>query len=193
MEVGPCAGWRVRRWTDADKDSAPMQLALDLARRYELGPRGLADLLRLAAVSLEGGVYMDSDTVPLLPLDGYVGDRAGWVGTSEDTRGGRTLHTSSFGFPKGDPFLSLVWARAEQALRRGVRSDHHVAGPHAWRSARNVAGGSIPEVDYSFANTLAGDLQRAMARAQEFDADELRERFPGVPVLHVTFYTAREA
>jgi mannosyltransferase OCH1-like enzyme len=180
--------WEVRRWVD--DEGGLVHLVHELAEQYHLGPRGAADLLRVMVVSLVGGIYMDSDTVPLLPLTPYA-DRPGWIGTSEQTRDSRALANASFGFAAADPFLAAVWQHAHDQLAHGIRSDHHVAGPHAWRKVWETST-RPPPIDYSFTNVSDTDLQHTMGKARPFDTDALRERFPGVPVLHVVFSAARE-
>lgn len=187
--------WTIQRWTDNSLDSVgsahPLVRTLRAAGRVGMTPRGTADLLRVQAVSLFGGLYFDSDTVPLQPLDRFVGDRGGWIGTAPRTEGTRTIANASFGFPAGHPFLGRVWEYAEDALARGVHSDSHIAGPHAWRKVLSSTSASLT-VDYTFANEWDRDLQRTMGAGKRFDLDALRLRFPEVPVLHIVFYTRVE-
>src|SRR5699024_12275342 len=57
----------MRRWTDDDLDGTATGR---ICRRHPgLAPVVIADLLRVEAVSLYGGLYMDSDTIPLRSLD----------------------------------------------------------------------------------------------------------------------------
>lgn len=188
------ADWDVFRWTDETvrDSSAPFRRTAQVAERLKLSPRCLADLIRVQAVSLFGGLYFDTDTVPLRPLDQYVGSRGNWVGTAERTRGTRTLANASFGFRANDSFLEEVWNHADEALRRGVTSDHHVAGPRVWRSVWEQLDPWAPQIDYTFANEWDRDLQKTMGAARPFDLDELRHRFPSTSVLHVVWYYRQE-
>src|SRR5690606_9932007 len=71
--------WTVYRWTD---DSLLSQFV-----DPTLSPRSRADFMRLVALSMRGGIYTDSDTLPLLPLDGLVGDRSDWIASYPESVG----------------------------------------------------------------------------------------------------------
>lgn len=180
--------WVIRRWTDAAVASSMRSLP-EVAKRHGLNARGLADLVRIMAVSLWGGVYMDSDTIPLQPLEEWVGDRPAWVATSAP-EAPLVLENARFGFPPGHPFLLAAWAVAERALQRGVRNEHFVAGPRAFRAAHHVE---------PWVQTPAWELlwTTSMAQAQRLIEDypasaaSLRVRFPATPVIHVSGRSAR--
>lgn len=204
---------QVRRWTDIDQfaPKSPIAESVRLASCYQLSSRALADLIRVQVVNRFGGLYFDSDTVPLRPLDAYLprpaahsgvpalsqpAEQPAWIGSAPATRDTTRIANASFGFPARHPFLLDVWKTALDALARGVRSDFAVAGPMAWgRVLRDYLRkhGPVIDVDYRFENeTRDASIQRRMGKAEPFDSREraqLSERYPGCPVLHVTFYS----
>jgi hypothetical protein len=142
----------------------------------------VADLMRVMAVSLYGGVYADTDTMPLQPLDSWVGDRPGWVGASPHSREHHVLSNATFGFPPGAPFLADVWRYAADALARGVTNEHFVAGPHAFREVWE-RDRSLAEVSWDFEGAWDPWLKR-MVLSGDFDLERVRAAFPDAPVLH---------
>lgn len=184
--------WTVVRWTNSIVEKSPLSICGKIAEHFGLGPRGLADLIRLAAVFRYGGLYFDTDTIPLRPLSEFVGSRRPWIGTDEREEGTRALINASFGFPPAHPFLSEVWVLAGEALQRGVTNEHWVAGPRTWRKAMNTGRFSDVEIDYRFRTEPRNpSMQRTIGTAAAFDLDKLRESYPNELTLHIIFTAAR--
>lgn len=113
--------WTVRTWTSAAMSSTDALPATE--------PVLIADFLRLEKVLDYGGVYVDSDTWPLRPLDPLTGDVPTWVST---IRPG-LVNNAAFGARPGDPFLEAVWEQAVYRLRNNThRRLNYIAGPPLW-------------------------------------------------------------
>lgn len=101
------------------------------------------DLLRMWAISTYGGIWMDLDILPLIPLSSMVG-RSGWVCAHAGERGS-TLVTQQalFGLPAGNPVTRWLSQHAVEQLQSGVRNAHFIAGPRAFRLAENAFPGAV--------------------------------------------------
>lgn len=176
--------FEVRFWDDQALAGTPLQKYVDLVEPVTDDYRLKADLYRLAVVAYYGGIYADSDAIPLHSLDHLVGHRRGWVGSGPETEKSPTLINAHFGMPKGHPFLSLVMELALDALKRGVTNPHWVAGPRQFRTAYTMAP-SLIDTYWNFVTTVEGE-DRAMVRGNKpLDLDRLREKYPDSPILHV--------
>ena len=172
--------WRALRWTEATILGTPLERTLDAARRLDLHPRGIADLLRVQAVSMHGGFYMDSDMVPLgqpLPTD-----LAGWVLSTPESQHQSVLCNGAFGFHAGHPFLATVRDHAVRALARGVRNEHFIAGPRAFRYAYDRH-----EVTVHWALTMWKKKaeRKAVAAGADLNTGRLRYEATDLRAVHV--------
>lgn len=171
--------WQMLRWTDET-----LPVGFIKVRKYAeskgLPPRGIADLLRLYVVALYGGVYVDSDTVPLRDIKTF-SDTGSWIGATEKEVGTSVLNNAVFGFSPGHPFLTRVWREAELALKKGVTNEHFVAGPRAFRKAWNAE--AVP-LRFGFEVSTKSAHQR-MLYQNGIDRELLKEEFPDTPVLHI--------
>lgn len=187
-------GLTVRRWTNDDLAGT---LTHRLISRYPfLTPVKIADFLRIEVVSLYGGMYMDSDTVPLRPLDEYVGDRPAWIGqgpTNPRLRGkeyeqaARLINNAAFGFPAHHPFLTDLWDSSTAALGRGIKGTFNLAGPRAYR--REVDRGvhtdvQVPRGPFISKNRFDKTEERKLGRP--FTTAEMRDRHPEAVVAHLS-------
>jgi len=91
---------------------------------------------------------------------------------------------ATFGFPKAHEFVAEVWEHAQEALDRGVKNEHYVAGPEAFGKVYRGYTGDPVNIDYRFETEWTRDLQK-MVLGCNIDVESLRERFPEAPVLHV--------
>lgn len=162
--------WNVMRWTD----DHPLE-ALRLGHGLE--GRGIADLVRLEVLTAHGGVYVDTDTVPLRPLHALVGTRRAWVARPAREANGLVLQNGFTGAPPGHRFQREVWRLAQTNLRRGVTNPHFVAGPRAMRAVARRHFGLVEELTYE-------DLPLNGRRIAE---PELLTLFPDQPVVHAPF------
>lgn len=175
--------WQTVLWTEQAIRDTPIEPYWRAIKPLSEDPRLLADLLRLVIVGLYGGVYTDSDAVPLSSLEEWVGARNGWIGTGPETQGSPTLINAAFGAPAGHPFLSRVLMLGQAALLRGVTNPHWVAGPRQFRAAYSQA--QDMDVSYDFVTTVDA-AARAMVRGDRpIDLGWMRSRWPESPILHV--------
>lgn len=176
-------GLTVRRWTNDDLAGT---LTHRLISRYPfLTPVKIADFLRIEVVSLYGGMYMDSDTVPLRPLDEYVGDRPAWIGQGPVDPD--LVNNAAFGFPAHHPFLTDLWTNATAALGRGVKGTFNLAGPRAYR--REVNRGEHADVEVPrgpFISKYRKDKEQEMKMGRPFTTAEMRDRHPEAVVAHLS-------
>jgi mannosyltransferase OCH1-like enzyme len=171
-------------WTNEEARSAFPEL---VARFDDRGGdrRVLPDLLRLELVHRFGGVYVDSDTVPLRALEDLWAPReaGAWVGAQDGWQGHQGLLNSAFGAVPGHPFVGRVLASGYANLERGLKSPHHIAGPvvfkNVWRE------GTYPiDVLSGFNMTYDRHNVRQM-RMCEPDLEALRVDVPNAPLAHV--------
>lgn len=195
-------GLTMRRWTNDELEGT---LTRRLLRAHPfLAPVQLADLLRIEVTSLHGGLYMDSDTVPLRSLEEYVGDRPGWLGqgptdtskTGEDLeRAARFVNNATFGFPAHHPLLGQLWETATNALARGVTRTFDIAGPTAYRRALEadpVSAASVELPRGPFVSKRRADKREERKLGRPFTTDELRERYPDALVAHLSMVSWME-
>ena len=93
-----------------------------------------ADFLRLEVVSKLGGVYVDSDTVPLpgAQMDDLFGERPGWSVLLNNPINPGEVNNGVFGFPAWHPFLHRVWEASAERLPRRYKRYSSIAGPAVW-------------------------------------------------------------
>lgn len=208
--------WIVHHWTDETLQDHPLLRAVvghyappfGTHRQYDhpnashdrpdpYGPRtpgpmswrGTSDMLRLWLVHLFGGVYMDCDTLPLRDLH-TLADRTAWIGEAahnEHTKNRTVIWNGGFGMPAHHPFSTAVLLHADAQLARGVRDDHHVAGPRAFRQVLNrLPHTRRPEVIRTFGLEPPAAVNRMVKGDHlEIDWTGLRELFPEpIAVIH---------
>lgn len=153
------------------------------ADRLGLGVRGTADLLRLRILQEHGGVYADSDTMPLVTgpdLTRHLEGDQLWFGTWQG-KAPAVIENGVIGAPAHDPGLARVLAYASDALRRGVTRDHDVAGPAA--CARALRGDQVQQ--RMITEHVAGEHATAVRRGDLPDADAARAQHQHAAILHV--------
>lgn len=100
--------WTVKLWTDdsllpvSSHVQSVLETAHSLAPRSD-GNRWKSDILRMAILNAEGGMYSDLDAQPLRGIDDLVGRRPAWFAESPNNPGGST--NAAMGFPAGHPML----------------------------------------------------------------------------------------
>lgn len=199
-------GWDFTLWDEATTRAHPhpaMRALPTLAETGQLPARGVADLVRLWAVSLHGGVYLDLDTLPIRPhlIEELAGSHPhGWLGERPTwTPDNLALTNAHFAAPRHHPFLAAVWERAHEQLCRGVVNEHFVAGPRAFAHVHRSTAlphnlpvrTDLPTVsdDTLAVEVLAGRIPHSEALA------ELSERYadPPAPLIHVVTRKSRLA
>lgn len=182
----------MRRWTDDDLHRTMT------ARVWEtyphLPPVVVADLLRVELVHRHGGMYMDSDTVPLKSLSKWTGNRAGWLGQGTPDWDEKHqiwkpyYNNATFGFPAGHPYLSAVWERAMGGLRRGLKTAFGIAGPVCYRAVYNSRsdhyGVELPTGP--FQSFQKADKQAEKMKGSALTTAELRAMHPDADVMHLS-------
>jgi mannosyltransferase OCH1-like enzyme len=177
-------GIDLRRWTD---NNATHTLSYRLGQHYRLPAVQVADLLRIEAVALQGGIYMDSDTVPLRRLDPWFGLRDSWFGHGQAwvKSGAPTVSNAMFGAHKGDPFMSHVFEHAAKALGRGVKNTFDIAGPAAIRRLLDETDDHIevaPEGAFPAYRKKQKQVEARLGR--QMNLSELLVAFPAAAVVH---------
>jgi len=173
--------WTVQRHTD-DSLAAPHRELVENVRT-RLTVRGAADILRLRILHDQGGVYTDSDTMPLVHgsdlVERLTGDRT-WYGTWSG-KAPSVIENGLIGSPGGDPETATVLGYAADALRRGLTRDHDVAGPAA--TARALARQGVEQRPNM--EMVGGPYAAAVRRGELPDAARARAEHPHAAVLHV--------
>lgn len=153
-----------------------------------LPPVVTADLLRLELLARYGGLYMDSDTIPLSNLDAYVGRRSAWVADGQATiaDGRPTVSNAMMGFPEGHPLLNAVWEHGYRALRRGVTEPFAIAGPTVLRRLldEDVDFVRVESAQFPAFRAKQKDLESRLGRM--LTQDELRKIYPDAAVVHLS-------
>lgn len=168
----------VKRWDNAAVDAHPLLRRVVSTFKPGLSWRGTSDILRLWIVALHGGVYMDSDALPVRRLHELAPAESGWLGTVP-TDSDLVLCNTFFGLPPGHPFLSHAFEEAQRQISRGVTNDHFVAGPRTFRKMYDYVAHNFPDdlprLDPSFIMTHT-KLVKDMARGRrEVEVDRLRD------------------
>ena len=141
-----------------------------------------ADLARIEFLFRFGGIYLDSDMVPLRDPEPLAGERYSWVVPfSEEGHNGGHLTNAAMGFSPGHPVLARLWNRSAHNLKsRSYKRDfHRIAGPPVWD---DCVDGTVERLDpVTFfpvaTKNKAGDLSPE-------DFDRLRERYPDSYAVH---------
>lgn len=168
--------WTTVTWTNQTIKGRPVERAKVIADAYGLPPRGLADLIRVISVSLRGGFYMDADVVPLRSLDDLVNNPEVplWTTSHAASREQGVLWNGGWGAEKGSPYLAQILDNAQRGLARGVKNEHFLAGPRAYREF--LPEDALTEWDFQFESSAAE--RRTMGAGGDFDYDELRAKYP---------------
>lgn len=171
--------WDVWRWTDDNSNEWPLSRLA--AKRGLPHVVVLADLIRLEQVWKFGGVYTDSDMIPLRKMDALVGTRPGWLsqaGWASDRP--VEMNNAAFGLPQHHPFLAAVWADA--AGRLDSKSVRHLAGPIAFeRAFKTTAADGLDVLEWDEFPELLGKDRRT-----DVSQDYLSEKFPNGYAAHVS-------
>lgn len=168
--------WEIISWTDSSIEGTPLERIAAIADHYELPPRGKADLLRVVAVSLYGGFYMDADVVPLRSLDDLVlnSEISVWTTSHIESLEQRVLWNGGFGASVRNEYMARILEFAQQGLDRGVKNEHFLAGPRAYRLF--LPENAITEWDFQF--EASAKERRAMALGGELNYDDMRKKYP---------------
>lgn len=174
-------GWTINSWTD---DNLPPggSAIIRTIREFEQPWRGVADFLRLWVTGLYGGMYIDSDFVPLFPAS-YFENRGPWVAAMQRN----IVWNGFFGMPPGHRYPAAIWEHGINALKRGVRWEHNITGPQAWEKVR--ARGEWPDlyVDRTFRFVTQKRFRTAVreGRVNVRMLNEIRALYPEVPAGHI--------
>jgi hypothetical protein len=160
--------------------------------QFHLTPVQMSDFLRLEVMAMQGGVYMDSDTYPLLPLREAYGDMPAWFAHGQDyiKSGAPTVSNAMMGFPQGHPFLSDMFDHGVRALRRGVKNTFDIVGPAAIRRELDKVVLASPATEIVVAPAKLFPAYRKADKALEaglgrfLSEAELQKRFPNALVVH---------
>lgn len=184
--AAPADGITVKVWGNAEvREDLPGGRKLhDLGGTGVLPWRGVADLLRILIVGMYGGIYLDCDSLPLGSFSPYVGERRPWVGAEPRSMGPNVLANGAFGMPPRHPFMAEVMEHAQRALDRGVRNEHFVAGPRAFRNVHRGGWESEVEVFDNFMLAPPGPIESKFL-AGTLTVEEARQYYPGAPVVLV--------
>lgn len=168
--------WEIETWTDFSIEGTPLERIAAIADHYNLPPRGKADLLRVVAVSLYGGFYMDADVVPLRSLDDLVFKPSIplWTTSHVESFTQNVLWNGGFGAEASSQYLADILEHADRGLQRRVVNEHFLAGPRAYR--RYLPENAVTEWDFQFEASAAE--RRAMAGRGQLDMDDLRRKYP---------------
>jgi hypothetical protein len=172
-------GWDIRRCRELPE---PVE---KLRSTYGISYRSTSDLFRMFMLRVYGGVYVDSDSVPIRSLLPYVGEHRPWIGRPIEEHSEVVLCASLMGFPPGHSFLDAVWELAVDNLRKGIRNDHFVGGPRAVSKVYRRCPGVIdlPAIA-SYDNSR--HTFEALHDRHPFDYDWLRQRHPTSAVVHLS-------
>ena len=167
--------WWIVTYTDGNMPR-PLAKAAEVADFYGLPPRGKADLMRVVAVSLWGGFYLDADVVPLRSLDDLVRNPEVrvWTTSHAESREQQVLWNGGFAAHPHSAYMADILAFAQRKLERGVTNEHFLAGPRAYRSF--LPAYAVTEWDFQF--EASSEERRTMASGGEFDLDALRAKYP---------------
>ncbi|QGZ16798.1 glycosyltransferase [Microbacterium phage Dewdrop] len=177
--------FEVRRWTDNNTEHT---ISWRVAQEHNLTAVQMADFLRIEILALQGGLYMDSDTMPLRDLSSWVGLRPGWLahGQSWLNSGEPTVSNAMIGMPKGTAFMSELFEHAVKALDRGVKNTFDIAGPKAYR--RLLTDDMGIEVAHEDAFPAFREKQKRAERSlgRPMTVDELKVMYPAARVAHLS-------
>lgn len=170
-------------WTNEEAQRAFPELVRSL-EQHRGDKRILPDLLRLEIVHRFGGVYVDSDTVPLRALETLWAPRmaGAWVGAQDGWQGHPGMLNSAFGAVPGHSFVGRVLELGYQNWNRGLKSPHHIAGPVIFKKVWREHGGV--DVLSGFNMTYDRHNVRQMRMCQP-DLESLRAATPNAPLAHV--------
>lgn len=178
-------GFEIARWTD---EHLAKTYTGRIAERYNLSPVGIANFLRVEVLAFHGGVYADSDTVPLRPMEKWFGVRPPWVGQGDRWHEGRDNNSNAvFGFPEAHPFLTQVWEQGLADVQAGLTSVQRQCGSKTWQKV--WLDGPRYDVEFPHGPFQVAHEAKVQKRLAEggFDLDLLREMYPDAVTLHL-FY-----
>lgn len=177
---------RMVRWFDEQVEADPRlsRLVDRLTTKYPwMQYRGLSDFIRLAILREYGGVYVDSDSLPLnINMLAVWDAESPWIGNEPHRVGKVTLNNAFFGFPRQHEFLTAALSYGFRRLSEGVRNEHFVIGPRAWRVLHNSPVGQGVTVYNTVAELFYRDLP-----APPYDLAALAATYAESPVLHTIF------
>lgn len=183
----PDRQWTVHRWTEETLAEHPLLAAVRTTYGETMSVRGTTDMIRLWLVHLFGGVYMDCDTLPLRNLHTHH-NRTAWIGEQpgREDKNRTVVWNGGFGMPARHPFPTAVLLHADAQLARGVRDDHHVAGPRAFRQILNrLPDTHRPEVTRNVQMEFQYAMRQVIKGRRDYDLNQLREDYPEpIAVIH---------
>lgn len=184
-EFADNSGFQIRRWTDNNTEHT---LSWRVTQEHSLTAVQMADFLRIEVLALQGGLYMDSDTMPLRSLDDWVGLRSGWLahGQAWTNSGEPTVSNAMIGMPRGSAFMSELFEHAVKALDRGVKNTFDIAGPKAYRRLLTQWSGVEVANEGAFPAFMRKQklIEQRLGRA--LTQNELKDMYPAARVAHLS-------
>lgn len=163
-----------RYWTDSTIVSLRAYTVLSELPKFQ-DPRIKADYVRLAVLIELGGLYVDSDAVPLEPSIDYVFGEP-WIAghrTKFYKKGPRILNGAICASPV-HPFLMKVFASAVLEARSGKINAHKLAGPHLYMDLYDSSIRILPLFDILYE-----------AAAKKGNLEYLRSASPYAPFVFI--------
>lgn len=175
----------VTQWTPQEVSSS---ISARVGDHFGLSPVQVADLFRIEVVALRGGVYMDSDTVPIQPMWPFFGNCGGWLAHGQDwTRGGEpTVSNAMFGMPQGSEYMSMLFEHAVKALERGVTNTFDIAGPSAYRRLLSDRFQVSVAPEHAFPAYRAKQKRAEFVLGRQLKYEELVNTFPQAYAIHLS-------
>lgn len=176
--------WTIHRWTDENRDQWPICHRVEEFCKH---PVILSDFIRIEQLMKMGGIYMDTDTVPVGDMDQWAGPGVkAWLATA-----GRPPHPKGrpdkpdinnaiFGFPPGHPYLAEIWQHAFEKVQT-IKNAYYIAGPKVYDSFLDVVPGvRLPDWKHF------PDLPRKH-RYKGFDVsvENMRRMYPEATAVHL--------
>lgn len=182
---GEVHGYGIRTWTNEDLTTG--ELPQTVAVQGELHQRGftspiiLADFLRVEAVIREGGIYMDTDMIPMRGFDSL--PQAGaWCSLLPRRRGPQKLNNGAFGAAAFHPAVTAVWDRSVANVQRGIKKVDNIAGPAPWTWVWKEMPEALQTVPVETFYPVWSD--RDVRAARKLSLGELLAEFPHTLALH---------
>lgn len=128
-------GWQIRLHLDYPvPTSEAVDAGLRIGQKFGVIPSAQSDIIRSRAMFEEGGVYVDTDTMPIRQFDESLLAGGPWVGQPPEEVSAKSICTAGLGFPPRHRFFTEVLANAAANLSRRppVTNGQFLAGPRAY-------------------------------------------------------------
>lgn len=186
--------WTFISWTEETLDDLPAGRRIhEECLSYGMELRGSADFLRIWSVALYGGMYVDSDALPLFSAEEIAElNRHPWFAhlTAPMIQG--LPWNGLFNMPARHPILSEIWNYGVLKAQKGLKNPHHITGPQAWRKILDTVDHNVgrPE-SYYFLTDLTLRRRALKGGLTHADLDVLRRENPELPVAHIGIASKR--